>query len=115
MQPRVWLMLGGLSLTFGGCASTPDTATSCRPDVYSLRSGPQAGLAPALLFDRKPGPFCASDFAYRSDWPSTVSYYSPSQAIYFRERFADYQGRGFGQSDLTYRLFETYRVGAGYR
>jgi len=115
MQARVWLTLGGLALTCSGCTSARQPATPDKPQAHLMISGSQAGLAPALLFDRQPGPFCASDFTYRSDWPSTVSYYSPSQTTYFRERFADYQGRGFGGSDNTYRLFDTYRVGVGYR
>jgi len=78
-------------------------------------AGPSADLAAALLFDRIPGRYTASDFAYRSDWPSTNAYYSPGQVIFFSERFVDHQGRGFGGSDYTYRRFRSHRVGVGFR
>ncbi len=75
----------------------------------------QGGFASALLFDRRPGEYSGSDFAYRSDWPSTSSFYSPGQVIVFNERFIDYQGRGFDDSQNTYRRFDSQRVGVGFK
>jgi len=114
---RLWCSLAvmAFALTVSGCATPDEAPLSTDPQCHLAVAGPRVDLASTLLFDRKPGPFVASDFAYRSDWPSTVSYYSPSQVIYFRERFVDIQGRGFGGSDSTYRRFETHRVGVGYR
>ncbi len=68
-----------------------------------------------LLFDPRPGRYSASDFACRSDWPSTESFYRPAEQIYYQERFIDYQGPGFHTPDRVYRRFETYRSGVGYR
>ena len=125
MQFRLWWVLTMLGLVAAGCATTQDPvaqepatqepALQCDSQTHPAIAEHRAGLASALLFDRKPGLFFASDFAYRSDWPSTVSFYSPSQTIYFRERFTDFQGRGFGRSDSSYRRFDTYRYGVGYR
>ena len=114
---RKWIlaMMGGLLLTVAGCASARDRAAYSDPQFGPPAAGRRADLASALLFDRKPGRWHASDFAVRSDWPSTNSFYSPGQVIYFRERFVDHQGRGFGGSDYTYRRFDTYRAGVGYR
>ncbi len=47
------------------------------------------GLAAALLFDRTPGPYDASQFTLRSDWPSTESFYSFGQVVYSREQLID--------------------------
>jgi hypothetical protein len=66
------------------------------------------------LFDRRPGGLPASAFAERSDWPSTESFYSPGQVVYFNERFVDYQGRGTSP-DYSYRRFDSFRYGVGYR
>lgn len=74
-----------------------------------------AGLASALLFDAQPGALDPQGFACRSDWPSTPSFHSPGQVIYFSERFVDYQGRNFEPSLGTYRRTDSYRVGVGYR
>lgn len=67
-----------------------------------------------MLFDRQPGPYLASDFAFRSDWPSTTSFYAPSEVIYYREHFIDYEGRNPIGSNYAYRRFHSYRYGVGY-
>jgi len=72
-------------------------------------------LASALLFNPKPGLYNAADIAARSDWPSANAFYSSGEVLFFRERFIDFQGRGFDDPDYTYRRFDTYRVGTGYR
>jgi len=77
--------------------------------------GRRVDVAANLLFDREPGRYVASDFAGRSDWPSTDAFYSPGQVIYFRERFVDYQGRGFDESNYTYRRFDSQKTGIGFR
>jgi hypothetical protein len=68
----------------------------------------------SLLFSPSRSNYVASDFAYRSGWPSTNSYYQGGQIIYFNEHFYDYQGPVPNQ-DWTYRQFDTYRSGFGYR
>lgn len=68
----------------------------------------------SLLFSPARSSYVASDFAYRSDWPSTNNYYQAGQVIYYNEHFYDYQGPGPNQ-DWTYRQFDTYRSGFGYR
>ncbi len=75
----------------------------------------QASYAPSLLFDRVPGRYSATDFAYRSDWPSTNSYYSPGEAIDYDMYSVDYQGPNFSPWNSTYRRFTTRRSGTGYR
>lgn len=68
-----------------------------------------------LLFDRRPGPWHASDFNYRSDWPSTPAFYAPGETILYSQRFVDYQGPRSGNNDWTYRRAETIRYGVGFR
>lgn len=114
MRVSILAMIGGLILGLAGCGPAGDCPVERDPQ-FGPPAGQRAELATALLFDRRPGRYRASDFAFRSDWPSTDSMYSPGQVIYFRERFVDHQGLGFGESDHTYRRFETYRVGVGYR
>ncbi len=75
----------------------------------------QVSHAPSLLFDRVPGRYSATDFAYRSDWPSTNSYYSPGEVIYYHMYDIDYQGPGLNPWNSSYRRFTTRRAGAGYR
>ena len=107
-------IIGVALLGVAGCAST---APGQNADAVSLSAGPGSGggYAPGLLFDRIPSRYQASDFAYRSSWPSTDAFYSPGQVIFFSERFIDVQGRTFDGPDYTYRRFETYRGGYGYR
>jgi hypothetical protein len=114
---RVWIlaMMGGLLPVLTGCHAAGDHTIARHPAAAPPVAGQRADLATALLFDRKPGCYHASDFATRSDWPSTDSFYSPGQVIYFNERFVDITGRRFDESDYTYRRFDTVRVGVGFR
>ena len=115
MLKYILTMMSGLMLAVAGCASARDRAVCSDTRFGPAAGGQRADLASALLFDRKPGRWHASDFAVRSDWPSTNAFYSPGQVIYFTERFVDHQGRWFGESDYTYRRFDSYRAGVGYR
>lgn len=113
---RPWVLgtcLAVLAVT--GCSHSHDRTVTRSLRASSPAAGRRADLASALLFDPRPGRYNASDIAARSDWPSANAFYSPGQVISFRERFIDFQGRGFGESDYTYRRFDTYRVGTGYR
>lgn len=123
---RTWVLVISSLVMFAvaGCGPDrhgPDGRCVQRHSVAAkkLQSAPvakrQGGFASALLFDRRPGEYSGSDFAYRSDWPSTPSFYSPGQVIVFNERFIDYQGRGFDESQNTYRRFESQRVGVGFK
>jgi hypothetical protein len=94
-----------------GCASSDEPIARTG---YPL-AGRQPDLAVGLLFDRYPGPYDARDFAVRSDWPSTDSYYSPGQVIIHRERFVDYYGRNFDEPGYTYRRAESYRYSVGFK
>lgn len=99
----------------GGCACRDEPV---QPEPQACRSraaGQGAALASTLLFDRHPGAYSASQLNWRSDWPSTASYYSPGQVIFFRERFIDHQGHAFGGRDHFHRRAESVRVGVGYR
>ena len=75
----------------------------------------QASYPPSMLFDRIPARYSATDFAYRSDWPSTNSYYAPGETIYYNMYSVEYDGPGFNRGNSSYRRFETQRVGTGYR
>ena len=70
-------------------------------------------MAAVLLFDRRPGFYDATDFAVRSDWPSTVSFYPAGQLIYSRERLVDVQGPH--SQDFSHQRTHTERVTVGYR
>lgn len=115
LRGGVLIWMGLAALAAAGCSdrrSCPcERAWVCESPV----AGARAELAAALLFDAQPGDYTASDFAVRSDWPSTTAFYSPGQVIFFSERFVDYQRPGAGESDWTYRRFETVRSGFGYR
>lgn len=115
MRTCILVTMGTATSLLAGCASTDShtlqaDSQPCPPAVVE-----RAGFAAAPLFDRRPGPYHASQFTWRSDWPSTDAFYSPGQVIYFSERFVDFQGRGFYGSDYTYRRFDTYRAGVGFR
>ena len=114
---RTWILaiVSFSILVVAGCSSTDDRTIHRDQQINASATGRSTDLAAVLLFDRKPGPYNASDFAMRSDWPSTDAFYSPGQVIYFSERFVDFQGRGFDESDYTYRRFDTYRAGIGFR
>ena len=114
---RTWILvlMAALMFAVAGCVRSQHQAIHRAPQLTSPPAGHRADLAAALLFDRQPGRYRASDFVSRSDWPSTHSFYSPGQVIYFTERFVNFQGRQLGESDHTYRRFDTYRAGVGYR
>ncbi len=107
-------LLAGVA-AWGGCACRDEVIQPAPQTSRFREAGQSAALASALLFDRHPGAYCASQFNWRSDWPSTASYYSPGQVIFFRERFVDHQGRSFGGWDHFHRRAESVRVGVGYR
>ncbi len=111
MQRLLLTMAGALMLAMTGCGSP--CRRPCQRDM-EFGPAPRAELASALLFDRVPGRYPAEAFAFRSEWPSTDSFYSTGQIIFFSERFIDYQGNGFNP-DYTYRRFDTFRAGVGYR
>ncbi|NLX12059.1 MAG: hypothetical protein GXY44_00185 [Phycisphaerales bacterium] len=113
-----WLVVCIVTMAIAGCASTGATG-EFGPPTECLVCSPVYDQAPefaaGMIFDRRPGYFQATDFARRSSWPSTDTFYSPSQVVEFQERFVDYQGRSSGQWDYTYRRFDTRRTGFGYR
>jgi hypothetical protein len=105
------MSLGGMSAAGGG------SGNCCPPRCKALQPFGPSAAAPrssALLFDRHPGTWPTAAFAQRSDWPSTDSYYSPGEVIYYNDRFIDYQGRNFSP-DYSYRRFDTSRSGIGFR
>ena len=119
-----WLLLLVMGTVFlCGCAARHDRAVATCPDQAaspSLACEQQPPAPPprqfsGLVFDRYPGPFAASDFAWRSDWPDTESYQRRSETIFYREHFHDIQGPGFGTFDFSYRRFDTYRYGEAVR
>lgn len=112
---RARLVILSLSICCVGCGCpSNDQATIERTHPPTPQAVVQrADLAAAALFDRSPGPYDASEFAIRSDWPSTVSFYSPGQVMYSRERFIDTQGPRSG--GYTYHRFDSQRIAIGYR
>ena len=126
-------ILVGFVLLLGGCASHHpcsheeqqaartaggtelSAAEACPVTEVATATPPARRFARGLIFDRRPGYYSASDFAYRSDWPSTDAYYRAPEIIFYREYFNDTQGPGFNNNDNTYRRFETYRYGAAVR
>jgi len=113
---RSWVLgMCFAALAITGCGHSHDhMVVRTLPTSRSMADRP-AQLASALLYNPKPGRYSATDIAARSDWPSTNAFYSPGQVISFRERFIDYQGRGFNDWNHTYRRFDAVRVGTGYR
>lgn len=103
------------TLLVAGCSHSHDPVVAKPLQISHSSPGRQVQLTSALLFDAKLGRYRASDIVARSDWPSTNAFYSPGEVLFFRERFTDFQGRGFNDSDYTYRRFDSYRVGTGYR
>ena len=113
---RRWagVILGGVLGVLAGCASRGDSPApfaGWQPPA----GGRVGGLASALLFDRQPGLYDASEFAFRNDWPATDAYYSPGEVIFYTERFVDLEGRDFHDHDHSFRRFESVREGSGYR
>jgi hypothetical protein len=92
-------------------------ATECAPAAESMAAGvPTARpFARGLIFDQRPGLYAASEFTYRSDWPSSDAYHAGPEIILFREHSYNIQGPGFYNNDYSYRQFDTYRVGAAVR
>lgn len=110
-------VVGTLTLAFcwlGGCCGSQENRNVERVSQPVVRPAPaRTDLTAGLLFDRRPGPYDATEFAIRSDWPSTVSFWSPGQVIYARERLIDVQGpRSGGHSS---QRFHTERVMIGHR
>jgi hypothetical protein len=85
----------------------------CRAATVVVADRPR--VSPGLIFDRRPGLYSASDFNWRSDWPSTDSYYRGPEVVMFREYFHDTQGLGWNNFDSSYRHFDSYRVGTATR
>ena len=106
-----------LGLTFCcmgyGCAHRQEEPVERIRQPVPRPAAQNTHLAAALLFDRTPGSYDASEFTLRSDWPSTVSFYPASQAVYSRERLIDVQGPRWG--GFTYQQFDTERVAIGFR
>ena len=113
---RSWVLGMCLAaLAIAGCSHSHDRMVARSLPTSTPLADRPAELASTLLFNPKPGRFSASDIAARSDWPSAKAFYSPGEVLFFRERFIDFQGRGFDEPNYTYRRFDTYRVGTGYR
>lgn len=114
MRQSLCVCAGMLIGLVGGCACGGRTAEQGME--YGPVAAASAPRSSVLLFDAQPGPWSATDFAYRSDWPSTDAYYTPGQLILYRQRFTDYQGPQFGnQNGWTYRRSDSYRYSVGYR
>jgi hypothetical protein len=115
MMMRTCLGIMCLAILIGsGCAAT-DRPHKAGPCISNPKADRHAELAAALLFDRRPGPYDASDFAFRSEWPSTLSFYSPGEVMLYQEQFYDFQGGPFGTPSYTYQYSNSYRVNVGYR
>jgi hypothetical protein len=99
--------------------AAPQAYVSAAPQGYVV-AVPQdrvARRASATLFDALPGHYDPQAFAYRSDWPSTPSFYSPGQIVFYNELLIDYQGSNWG-GPLglgTYRQATSFTAGVGYR
>ena len=115
MRSGTALILGLCLLGIVGCGKCKKSAVqrdeAVRPPLPEARALDDT----TLLFDAWPGRTHASDVAFRSDWPSTQAYYTTGQVIWFRERFYDYHGPSTHRPSHTYRRFDTYRTGVGYR
>ncbi len=96
-----------------GCASQESARTESIGRSVVQGAPQRMEMSPAMLFDRRPGPYDAADFAVRSDWPSTVSFYSTGQVTYSRERLLDVQGPH--SEDFSHQRTHTERVTIGYR
>ncbi len=118
----MWLAIG---LSFAaGCSSEH----RCRvhrheqpPSAYCCVEPPTLP-SPHLLFDRvapplQPGrqPITAEAFAFRSDWPATVGYYSAGESVFFRSWYYSDQGNNFNNFDYVTRQFQSYRYGMLFR
>jgi hypothetical protein len=119
-------VLAVASLVLTGCAAerTESIATAsaqCAAAPSPVREAPVAvpvgrPIASGLIFDRQPGTADASQFTWRSDWPSTDSYTRRPESIQYREHFHDSQGPGDNSlHDWTYRRFDSIRSGEATR
>lgn len=123
MRICIQALAGLLSLGIVGCCEPLEPICGrhdSRPNgdpVVEVMPPPvlQASYPPSLLFDRVPGRYSATDFNYRSDWPSTNSFYAPGEVIQYNLYSVDYQGPNFDPWNSSYRRFETRRSGIGYR
>ncbi len=108
---RAWGLFLGLLLSsvVMGCARSHE------PVEFGPNEVVRPVLASSLLFDRYPGTYRATDFNYRSDWPSTDAFYTPGEILLYSDRMTDYQGPGLNGVDRTYRRVDTVRFGAGNR
>ena|GEM_PF-7103714 len=103
----VVVLVANIAILTSGCVNM-------RPAM--VEHGPRS--TPAILFDRYAGVPTASQMAYRSGWPSTLSLYQLGESVYYRERFIDIQEagpHGRGRLGHTYRRFDTIREGSGVR
>ncbi|HOB76514.1 MAG TPA: hypothetical protein PKG54_18550 [Phycisphaerae bacterium] len=112
MRLGVAVVMALLVPAWAGCSSHPESPSRC---VIAVPEQRPAVLASALLFDPQPGHYDPQDFAMRSDWPSTPSFYSPGEAVYYSDRVVDYQGRPWSNWQGTYRRADSVRIGVGYR
>jgi hypothetical protein len=102
----------GLGLVLlAGMGPESASAGDCCYRSYSSYTRPTSS---SLLFNASPSRYDATQFTFRSDWPSTPTYYQSGQVVAFREYFHDQQGSNSNPS-WTYRRFDTYRSGVGYR
>ena len=88
-----------LAILLGGCAQSP-------------RRIPRGT---ALLFDAVPGSYNAAQWAQRAPWLTAPAHFSDGETVYYRERFYDRQGNGFGTRDYFTRRFIYVREGRGHR
>jgi len=115
MRKAVVVTLGlAICWLSSGCACCQETekADSVRAPLVR-QATPRMEVAAGLLFDRRPGLYDATEFTIRSDWPSTVSFWSPGQVVYAREHLIDVQGPHSGGH--SYQRFHTERVMIGHR
>ena len=92
-------------------------ATGCSESRVSGWACPVKPPSPSALFDAQPGFPVASQFAFRSIWPSAASFQPVQELVEYRERFIDRQGDGFWNRgrDYVHRRFDTRRTGWGHR
>lgn len=123
-----WVMLAILAATFAaGCSGNHHGATCPRseqamepealPDEATCPSSAptRVRFASSLIFDRQPGPYTADQFAWRSDWPSTLGYYRAPEIIFYQQYLHDRQGPGWNSFDYTHRRSDTVWQGAAVR
>lgn len=70
---------------------------------------------PALLFDDIPGPHFADQFAYRSDWPSTLNRFDFGEDISYEVRYYDNYGPWNRFGNDARRIVRATQTGRAYR